>query len=291
MKTILVATDFSAASRSALLYGAALAKALNAKIVLFSAYQMVPGPITDSLTIVSRAEMKELTQRQLDMEILASDLEDTISIQTRCDENMPVDGILKAAEEEQADLIVAGMKSSNKGLRKIIGSSATTLARKTIVPLVVVPEGLKYTQPLTIALASDLAPETDMQTIEMLRQIGSGFQSKLYIVRVVKDRSHLVYEILNGPARLSKVTRSLDPEYEYPERKSIPDALDEVINIHHIDMLAMVPHKHSLLERLFIKSNTRSMIFKTHIPLLILPELKTELEKQGNDGVEGVDAY
>ena len=40
-------------------------------------------------------------------------------------------------------------------------------------------------------------------------------------------------------------------------------------NMHKV----MVPHKHSLLERWFVKSTTRSMIFKTRIPLLILPEV------------------
>ena len=291
MKTILVATDFSEAARSALLYATALAKDLNARIVLFSAYQMVPGPIADSMTIVSPAEMKELTQRQLDTEILAIDISNTLSIKTCYEESMPVDGILQAAKEEQAELIVVGMKSSNKALRKIIGSTVTSLARETTTPLVVVPEGAKYAQLLTIALASDLAPETDTQTIEALRQIGARFQSKLFIVRVIKDKSQQVYEILNRPARLSKVIRSLDPAYEYPENKNIPGALDEFINTHHVDMLAMVPHKHSLLERWFVKSTTRSMIFKTHIPLLILPEVKIEFEKPAHAGEREVESF
>lgn len=291
MKTILVATDFSEAARSALWYATELARSFNARIILFSAYQMIPGPIADSMTIVSPAEMKELTQRQLDTEILALDTSNTLSIQTCYEESMPVDGILHAAKEEQADLIVVGMKSSNKALRKIIGSTVTSLATVTTIPLVVVPEGTKYTQPLTIALASDLAPETDTQTIEALREIGNRFQSKLFIVRVIKDKSQQVYEILNRPARLSKVIRSLDPAYEYPEKKNIPEALDEFINTHHIDMLAMVPHKHSLLERWFVKSTTRSMIFKTRIPLLILPEVKIAFEKPAHAGQREAEPF
>lgn len=291
MKNILVATDFSKAARSALLFATELAKVFNSRIILFSAYQPVPGPVADTIAIVTPAEMEELTQRQLDMQVHGIDVSSNISVQTLCYESLPVDGILKAAEKENADLIVAGMKSSNKGLRRIFGSTATGLARKTVVPLIIVPEETKYIQPLRIALASDLAPETDMQTIEALREIGNRFQSKLYIVKVVNDRSQQVYELLNRPARLSKVVRSLDPEYEFPEKKSIPGALDEFINTHHIDMLAMMPHKHSLLERWFIKSTTRSMLFKTHIPLLILPEIKIAFEKSAHAGQRGVEPY
>ena len=38
METILIATDFSPASKNALLYGAQLGEAMNAKVILFHAY-------------------------------------------------------------------------------------------------------------------------------------------------------------------------------------------------------------------------------------------------------------
>jgi hypothetical protein len=45
MKAILIATDFSTASRNESLYGLKLAKALQAKIILFNAYNVpLPAP-------------------------------------------------------------------------------------------------------------------------------------------------------------------------------------------------------------------------------------------------------
>jgi len=36
-------------------------------------------------------------------------------------------------------------------------------------------------------------------------------------------------------------------------------------------MLAMLPHMHSLLGKLFVRSTTRAMIFAANVPLLIVP--------------------
>jgi nucleotide-binding universal stress UspA family protein len=42
MKTILIATDFSKAAHNAALYSMELAKAFNARLMLFNSYQPVP---------------------------------------------------------------------------------------------------------------------------------------------------------------------------------------------------------------------------------------------------------
>lgn len=47
MKTILVATDFSAAAHNASLYAVELARAFNARIILFNAFQQAPVPVSE----------------------------------------------------------------------------------------------------------------------------------------------------------------------------------------------------------------------------------------------------
>ena len=64
-------------------------------------------------------------------------------------------------------------------------------------------------------------------------------------------------EVLNRPSNLSEMVGKLDPLYEYPLDKHITKALDNFISTHQVDMLAMIPHKESLPERWFLRSNTR----------------------------------
>ncbi|MEO6290245.1 MAG: hypothetical protein ABIO76_10005, partial [Ginsengibacter sp.] len=60
--------------------------------------------------------------------------------------------------------------------------------------------------------------------------------------------------------------------FEYAIDSDINHALHESITNHNANMLAMVPHKHEWIEKLFKKSETKEMIFHTEVPLLILPE-------------------
>jgi hypothetical protein len=63
-----------------------------------------------------------------------------------------------------------------------------------------------------------------------------------------------------------------------PEDKDITQALNDFIKKHHVNILAMMPHKHTLTERLLRKSETKDMIFNTGIPIVVLPQIHIEPE-------------
>lgn len=67
MKTFLIATDFSAASRNATQYGIALAKAFNGRVILVNAYQQVPVTVTEPLIFVA-PDMGALATQKLEEE-------------------------------------------------------------------------------------------------------------------------------------------------------------------------------------------------------------------------------
>ena len=58
MKTVFIATDFSAASHNASKYGVEMASVLGANIVLFNAYT-IPLSIPESFVIVRPEEVKK----------------------------------------------------------------------------------------------------------------------------------------------------------------------------------------------------------------------------------------
>jgi hypothetical protein len=170
------------------------------------------------------------------------------------------------------------MKGSGKTTRKFLGSTVTSLARKTTIPIVVIPEGVPYRSPRTIALANDNSSQAGTHLLDAFRNLVEKFHSTLYIVRIITKKSNEVIEVLNRSSNLNKMVGKLKPLYEYPLDKNINKALNNFISTHHVDMLAMIPHKESLPERWFLRSNTREMLFKANIPLLILPEDAHNLE-------------
>ena len=286
MKTIFIATDFSSSSHNASKYGVELASVMGAKIILFHAYT-VPLSIPESYVIVNSEDVKKTAEEYLLEEVLSLRKSSFQPIEIIAVEGPATDSIITNAKKYDDCLIVSGMKGSGKNLKKVFGSTATGLARKTSMPLLIVPESATFKTIKRIALASDIDYETNIHTIDLLKEVGSVFDSKIYIVRVLKNNLNVVDELTYRSDRLLNKLKPLDTEYQFPRADDVTTALEEFSVEYNVDVLSIIPQHHSLLERIFIKSETRELIFHTNVPLLILPEItehsstnKKTLQKQ-----------
>lgn len=272
MKTILIATDFSEAAHNAALYGTKLAKSFHARVIVYNVFH-IPIPVPESVLVFSPEEIKEGAMAELMAEEARINPAKEVAIELLAEEGIPALSIIQKANDLKADMIVVGMKENNR-LQKIFGSVATALAEKSNIPVIIVPEGVQYIKPDTIVFASDIVPDINIHSIDMLKDISYLFKSKLYLVRVVKQESQVWYEVMNVPETLKSAVRRIDASYEYPVDKDITHALNSFVETHRATMLAMMPHRHNWMGRIFKKSETKKMIFHSHIALLLLPERK-----------------
>ncbi|MEJ7682492.1 MAG: universal stress protein [Segetibacter sp.] len=67
----------------------------------------------------------------------------------------------------------------------------------------------------------------------------------------------------------------LQPFYEFPLNDNIAKAMNNFVREHAVDMVAVIPHEHDLIEKMFTRSVTKDIVFHTHVPLLILPASHT----------------
>ena len=273
MKNILIVTDFSEASRNAGCYGIGIAKHFNANVFLFHAYQ-APVQVPESYILYTTEDVWQSAKELLEKEAADINPANQVKVEVGGAEGIPSDVILAEARKRHADVIICGMKGLGKELRKILGSTTAALTRKSEIPLIVIPENAGFSLPENIALASDIDPETAGATVELLKEIGEKFSSKLSVVWVVDEEFDHKNESRFRPSGFINQLRGLDPVFEYPAGSSITKTLDEFVKSHAIDLLVMIPHKHDLLERFFTESITRKMIFHSDIPLLVLPQKK-----------------
>ncbi len=273
MKTILIATDFSKASRNASLYGVELAKELNANIILFNAFR-IPAPAAALSVRISRYDIMMQTDKLLLDEADLLDPKREL-IEVICDEGLAEDAILKIANEKKADFIITGMRGSGNNFTQTFGSTASSLAKKTNIPLIIVPEKVLYRNPDIMVFASDnLGSNKNM--LEPLRAITQLFRSKLYVDKIVKSKNKECYELSDAGKNLRKVVEILDAPHQYSEDSDLR-YISGFIENHDADMLVMMLPRHGRLERLFRKSEIKDMIFHTQIPLLVLPEVNSEI--------------
>ncbi len=179
MKTILIATDFSSAARNATTYGFELARQMQAKVILFTAYQTQPTLPESSVTITA-IELQRKAYKKLLQEAETIDPQRTVSLETEFTNGPVNSSILAAALASKASYIVVGMKERGKEMRKYFGSTVTDLCKITRFPLIVVPADAVFAIPKNIALASDITDDTNVHILKphkKLRPIHSGEDS------------------------------------------------------------------------------------------------------------------
>jgi len=278
METILIATDFSSAARNATRYGFALSKALNAKVILFTAYQL-PSTHPESMVYLPANDLEKSSYQQLATEAETFDSHATVALETQCRQGPVGDAIMSVAAENKISYIVIGMKRTGKELRKYFGSTVTSLTKKSSIPLIVVPQEAGYSVPKTIAFASDFNDETNIHILEPLKKIAVIFNSAVSVVRVIKKSMNEATERLMKSEKLDWFLACLNHSFEYLKDDNVAKALNNFVKEHAIDLVAVIPHEHSLTERIFNRSVTKDLIFHTHVPLLILPEEVTGEQK------------
>jgi nucleotide-binding universal stress UspA family protein len=266
METILVATDFSGAAH----YGVELAGFLNAKVVLV----YVDQPIFSATGMASQLTLKEIQEcyeGRMRQEIELLTLKCPVTIETIIREGSPSETIHLEATKLHAKWIIAGMKGSGKTRRRFFGSTALSLSRGTHIPLIVIPEDARFTPPKTIALASDIGDGTEVEIIDPLEEFGIKFNSKMYIVRVIKKGMDDFIERLLRPTRVTWHCAALHPSFEFLNDNDVAHALNEFVKENDVSMVAMIAHEHTIFDRIFAKSNIKEMMFSTYVPLIILP--------------------
>ncbi len=125
--SIVVGTDGSSTAQEAVRQAAQLAKRLNAKVYIVSAYE----PVAEGRLRGERQEVPEDMQWMVnpreDVEAAlkagAKSLQgDGVAVETLARQGDPADAILDVAEEKHADLIVVGNKGMTGAKRFLLGS-------------------------------------------------------------------------------------------------------------------------------------------------------------------------
>ncbi len=274
MKTILVPTDFSDNAGNAINYAAEIAKITKAKLVLFHAFHppTIPADVPviipfDELEKDCLARLKKIKKNILKK--YGNEL-NILSI-VKC--GFAVDEINGMIKENKIDLVVMGMRGAGYLSEKLMGSIATILIRNTSCPVLAINENVKFTDINKIVLACDFQKIQNKSILEPLKDFVKLFKSHLYILNVTTNLKaiSLPVEVL-GSTIFGNALDDIEHSFHLIENEKIVDGINDFVNENKIDMVVMMPHKHTMLETIFHERNTKRMAFHTHVPLLALHE-------------------
>ncbi len=274
MKTILAPTDFSTTSINAVHYAVDLAKAINARLVLFHA---IPFPI--AVTEISVPddfldEMMEVGQR--DMDELHKEIE------KRADGRINVSTVVKMGriEQEMENIsfiekpfaIVMGIRSGKSLERALMGSSVFHVVNHVFFPTLIIPENASFTGIHRIGIACDLKKVDDKLPFEVIAEWLSLFNAKPEIINIAISTSDFKVDQLAESIGIQNRLSDFNPGFHFLTGKNIADEMDAFIKIHPIDLLMVFPRKHGIFA-LFHKKVSKQIVAHNQIPILSVHDM------------------
>lgn len=273
MKTILLPTDFSKASHNAIDYAVEIAKLTKAKMILFHVYH-IPVITSDvPIVIPSMDEIKEnslKSLKQVEEHIYKKHGNNfTIECMTAC--GITIDEINACAKQNAIDLIVMGMRGSGYLIEKIMGSVTTSLIKEAFCPVLSIDTHVKFKTIKKIVFACDYKETSFKSILDPLKEFAKLFKSHVYVLNVIPELtpSLTVTEAVEG-IKLEHLLEGVEHSFDFSHNEDAVEGINDFVAKQKVDMVVMIPRQHSIFESIFKKSNTKSMAFHTHVPLLAL---------------------
>jgi nucleotide-binding universal stress UspA family protein len=273
IQKILVPVDFSDCSKNALSTGIRFADAFDAKLIILHAFQIPaahgePGGAAISAELSEEVEndaMAQLKELEEDFPSLKY-VEYTIELV----HSYPTDAIQKACENNQIDLIIMGTKGASGVEEKLIGSNTFSTIKNNHLPVLSLPTDKQIENLADIAFAGDYQKIENKEVFEVLLDISNFFNSTIHILHVNEEEGKINADEAFEARKFKQYFKGISHNYHFIKNADIESGIYDYIESHKISLLAMIPRKHRVFERIFKESLTKKVACHAKVPLLTL---------------------
>lgn len=276
--TLLAPTDFSKAARNSVNYAVEMAKRIKAKIILVHVYSppVMVSEVPMIIPLPAESEVYHMKKlKRLKNNLLAGKGCANLDIEVMCRCGITVDEIYLLTLERKIDFVVMGLQGKGFIKESLVGSTTTRLIWKPEVPVLSIDHKVKFKNPKRIVFATDKAEKLQPATMQSLVVFSKIFKSHFFILNVVMGNGLLSIPDTVVNKNMNKSFKDFDHSIHKITSVSVVQGLSDFIALKKIDMLVMVPHDHTLTERVLNGRQTKMMAFHSTIPLLTLHEKTT----------------
>lgn len=270
MKTILVATDFSPAALNAANYAADMALAINADLFLFHVYQF-PVSYGDVPFAMSTDDMEQTAEKDLNKftSLLQSGRSNNVIVKTEVKLGNFFSELEAVCERIKPYAVVVGRQGATAAERFFFGSNAVYTMKHLMWPLITVPEGVKFLSVRKIGLACDFDDMVHTTPIDEIKMLVKDFNAELHVLNTGKET---VYnpDIVFESVMLQEMLAGLNPQFHFITNDNTDEGIIDFAEKNHIDLLLVLPKRHTLLDKLLHKSHTKQLVLHSHIPVMAL---------------------
>lgn len=274
MKTILIPTDFSDNALNAINYATEIAKLTKAKIILFHAFHV---PVTYTEMPIVTIQMEEVEKEKMNslkkiMNEMQRKNNNSLEIECICKMGFAVDEICELVKSKSIDLVIMGIHGANQLSELLLGSTTTALINKGACPVLVINPFVKFKSIQNIVFACDYREISNKSILKSLKEFVELFKSNVYVYNVIHEREEtvpLMAKAVSG-ILLEHSLEGINHSFHFGEPGDVVDSINLFAEKKNVDMIVMIPHKHTLLKSILLEGNTKKMAFHTRVPLLAL---------------------
>lgn len=278
MKKILVPLDFSEHSKVAYQFALAMAEKMDASPTLFYAIQK---PSDESEKTLEYGHTKENILHAWQRELHRFVEKNTPSpsghpdfqIEIKTEIAPPAEGILKAAADLPAELVIMGMRNKNFWDDFLFGSVTEGVLKKIDRPILVVPPKYKYQPPDQLLYLFHYG-YSSLKNLQILGEWAENWNATSHCALIAgqdtgqKELEEIKEKINATCTNVHQASFSLGTQ-----QSDFRKELSAYIEQHGITILAM-EHHDKILQKLMHRVKETGIVRHLHLPVLFLPHKK-----------------
>ncbi len=268
MKKILVPTDFSKNSHSAIEFAIDIVNKLEGEMILFNTYKLARRAgmfigVEKMMREESKTEMAKLVRK------VKPRLNSKVILKHKVVKGDPIQTVVLAAKKLNIDLIIMGTQGAS-GLKEVfIGSTTNGVINNTKIPLMAVPSSFKH-KPLDVIVLS-ISPNFEelSEKIGTLKLLAELYNSKIKGLHV--NTNDKTAEI---SGKFEEILKGTDHSFQEVKGNTakVNSIIEQFVADNQADMLCMIKQNRGFWENLFHNSVTTIEVFHSDVPILVLQE-------------------
>jgi len=262
MKTIVVPTDFSTPAENAMLFAGELANRTQASVLLVHVYQLPVSMNEMPVLMIPAEELKQAADLGLEKakEVLQKKFA-SLDIKTESRLGDVIDELSDVSKKYDPIAVIVGKHGATGVERFLFGNTSLSIIRHSSVPVIAVPDLATEHHVKNVVLAIDALDHSIPQ--QRVKQFIEEIDARLFVIHVHTDKTK---------KEPNPLIPELSTNYTVVRDEEFVHGIEKFVDENNIDMIVVIPHKHSLVERMFFKTHTKELMEKISIPVMCVPE-------------------
>ncbi|MBF9252330.1 universal stress protein [Pontibacter sp. 172403-2] len=286
MYKILLPVDFTEGTNKTCHYALRLAGTLpHAQLLLLHCHQdyladadeTPPVPMTASEAQAERVLHRNETSAANQLEVLYQELlqeaetsGQQVLVERALVHGFPEDKIVEEAQQYKPDLVIMSTKGESGLARSFFGTVTTKVVQDLNVPVLTIPDAFGGSDLRNVIYATDF-DKTDSSAIRQLQDLLQPYAPNVYCVHVSdeaepqQDRAQMA----GLREKLQREAPAQNIRYTLLEGDHVADTLQQFVQEHNIDLIALTTHKRGMLSNMLHSSLAQELVLNSEVPLLV----------------------